>query len=145
MTPHERFERHLRTLPPDAPPAGVYERLQGRAAWNRPTSGRPALPWLVAAVLAGVLAAALLAVLVTRPGTGDIPPSVEPSAPTSEPASVSPVVTPLPLPRPVIAIHADPDQVGGLSSLLLGPEPPFSVPFDTPDPSPSLDDLLMDS
>jgi hypothetical protein len=168
MKNHDPFERRLRELPPATPPAGVYERLQSRASWNQPAPthdpasagpNRPFPPALILTLLAGLVFILLVwARLQDVPPHPAVPPAPHaheapspPAMPEPEPEQPVPalfptVVATTPLREPAGECfgwtHADPDHVGGLSSLLAGRQPPFAVPFDDPRGRPTLDDIL---
>jgi hypothetical protein len=106
-------------------PESVYERLQSRAAWNRPS--RWSGPLLFASL--ALLAALLGSLLLVFPQTGRMSDHPEQHAPTLPPAASAPVIA---LAFPVGEGRSGDDEIrdiGGLSSRFTPKEPPFLADF----------------
>lgn len=122
---NELLEKLLRDQPLDPIPAGVYERLQKKAAWNQ----APILPW---PLLFGLVTALVILVFVISWGPLQDKPEAETpelATPIIVPAAPAPVIA-LALPaakgKPVDDFYS---QVGGVSTRLMTNEAPFALSF----------------
>jgi hypothetical protein len=122
---NDSLEKLLREQPLDQVPAGVYERLQKKAAWNQ----TPAAPW---PLLLGLIAGLAIIVFVLFQAPSQEKPKVTPTGsvtPIMIPTASAPVVA---LARPTEPVAFDDDlsrQVGGLSIRFMANEPPFALRF----------------
>lgn len=128
MNSENSLERTLRNLPSEKVPADVYDRLQAKAAWNRPPVAhqRPfVIPILILLSLVVVFLGVYEFMGTARVATGNHPEE-------SIPATMSPVIAWTPSAKSETVLNADYDP-GGLSSRVLEMESAFEVRFgDSP-------------